>query len=536
MRPNGSSLCVPNGHMSPCELASPSFSAYSGIAFIHLQTPLPSLPSKTTKHANIQPPPARFSGVSPCIADGRLSVCGSSIRINPSPCIAAMGCCGNKAKVQEPSKDSKVETPAEADTNPSGGAEPTDDPSAKAGGEEWVEEMVGIDKEATIQMLVCIDWMETSGRTPEPLPSLSDTALRNAKAVRIPEHVVTLGSWAFDRCLRMILVEIPNSVTSIQNEAFSNCKSLAKVVIPDSVAYLGSGAFRHCHSLASVILSKSLTGIERNTFEGCESLVELAIPGSVTKIMQDAFANCSSLESITIPELVVKIGVGCFRRCRSLSSLAVPKLVTQIERHVFAECSSLISIVLPDSVSNIGHNAFGSCSSLACLTIPESVTRIEEDAFANCGSLAKVVIPDSVAYIGPGAFCHCCSLASVILSESLTGIERNTFEGCESLVELAIPSSVMQIHPEAFTGCRSLADMPSIQPASEMPGGYRRSEKSEENRFAWIGSHVLGLDLLALRRSGSLSDPTRERMERCCVAMGAIDQNQSTNQSARVFV
>ncbi|CAK9075019.1 unnamed protein product [Durusdinium trenchii] len=70
---------------------------------------------------------------------------------------------------------------------------------------------VGIDKEATIQMLVCIDWMETSGRTPEPLPSLSDTALRNAKAVRIPEHVVTLGSWAFDRCLRMILVEIPNS-------------------------------------------------------------------------------------------------------------------------------------------------------------------------------------------------------------------------------------------------------------------------------------------------------------------------------------
>ncbi|CAK9077532.1 unnamed protein product [Durusdinium trenchii] len=375
MRPNGSSLCVPNGHMSPCELASPSFSAYSGIAFIHLQTPLPSLPSKTTKHANIQPPPARFSGVSPCIADGRLSVCGSSIRINPSPCIAAMGCCGNKAKVQEPSKDSKVETPAEADTNPSGGAEPTDDPSAKAGGEEWVEEMVGIDKEATIQMLVCIDWMETSGRTPEPLPSLSDTALRNAKAVRIPEHVVTLGSWAFDRCLRMILVEIPNSVTSIQNEAFSNCKSLA-----------------------------------------------------------------------------------------------------------------------------------------------------------------KVVIPDSVAYIGRGAFCHCCSLASVILSESLTGIERNTFEGCESLVELAIPSSVMQIHPEAFTGCRSLADMPSIQPASEMPGGYRRSEKSEENRFAWIGSHVLGLDLLALRRSGSLSDPTRERMERCCVAMGAIDQNQSTNQSARVFV
>lgn len=42
----------------------------------------------------------------------------------------------------------------EADTNPSGGAEPTDDPSAKvspevppepqAGGEEWVEEMVGL--------------------------------------------------------------------------------------------------------------------------------------------------------------------------------------------------------------------------------------------------------------------------------------------------------------------------------------------------------------------------------------------------------
>ncbi|CAK9077531.1 unnamed protein product [Durusdinium trenchii] len=378
MRPNGSSLCVPNGHMSPCELASPSFSAYSGIAFIHLQTPLPSLPSKTTKHANIQPPPARFSGVSPCIADGRLSVCGSSIRINPSPCIAAMGCCGNKAKVQEPSKDSKVETPAEADTNPSGGAEPTDDPSAKAGGEEWVEEMVGIDKEATIQMLVCIDWMETSGRTPEPLPSLSDTALRNAKAVRIPEHVVTLGSWAFDRCLRMILVEIPNSVTSIQNEAFSNCKSLAKVVIPDSVAYIGPGAFCHCCSLASVILSESLTGIERNTFEGCESLVELAIPSSVRYIKRSAFLDCLSLQTVIVEGSVTRISQEAFANCSSLTQLVVPKSPRLVE----AKAANLLRRNQCDSVTSIGLKAFQNCGCLRSLRIPDAITEIEALAFA----------------------------------------------------------------------------------------------------------------------------------------------------------
>ena len=278
-------------------------------------------------------------------------------------------------------------------------------------------------------------------------------------SIIIPESVRSIGSSAFNGCVRLSSIDVPDLITSVSNETFRDCVGLLSITIPESVTSIGQSAFYGCSSLTSITIPEGVYKIENNTFSGCSSLTSITIPESVTSIEAAAFSGCSSLTSISIPESVTSIGIHAFNGCSSLTSITIPESVTSIGIAAFFDCSSLTSITIPEGVYKIESQTFFGCSSLTSISIPESVRIIENDAFNGCSSLTNIAIPESVTSIGSTAFRGCSSLTSITIPEGVYKIENHTFVNCCSLTSISIPESVTSIGNYAFIGCSSLTNI-----------------------------------------------------------------------------
>ena len=175
-------------------------------------------------------------------------------------------------------------------------------------------------------------------------------------------------------------VRLPEGLTSIGTYAFRGHEQLTKLTIPDNVTSIGEQAFAWCHSLTEVSLPAHLSSIEALMFDG------------------------SGLTALSIPEGVTEIGTGAFFECEALLHVSIPNSVTSIGEQAFQYCTALTSVTIPNSVTNIGFNAFYGCRALTSVTIPNSVTSIGEKAFSRCDMMTSVVIPDNVTSIGEYAF------------------------------------------------------------------------------------------------------------------------------------
>ena len=78
----------------------------------------------------------------------------------------------------------------------------------------------------------------------------------NAKCVKIPDSITSMGDSTFNCCFSLISVIIPNSITSISDSAFYNCPNLKSILIPDSVTFIGDDAFAECSNLKSITIPK----------------------------------------------------------------------------------------------------------------------------------------------------------------------------------------------------------------------------------------------------------------------------------------
>ena len=70
--------------------------------------------------------------------------------------------------------------------------------------------------------------------------------------MRIPDHIKSIGEFAFRHCSSLTSVTIPNSVTRIGNYAFYYCTSLTRIEIPSRVTGIGMKAFAGCSSLINI--------------------------------------------------------------------------------------------------------------------------------------------------------------------------------------------------------------------------------------------------------------------------------------------
>jgi len=337
------------------------------------------------------------------------------------------------------------------------------------------------------------------------------------KSVSLPNHLLSIGSYAFGTCSNLTTISIPNSVTSFGACSFDRCSSLTAITIPPSVTNMGRYTFLDCRNLKTVTIQSQVTSIGDHLFWGCKSLANLTIPGSVKYIEEGAFSECTSLKTLTIPNSVESIGKYAFNGCTSLMAITIPPSVKSIGSGAFQDCKSINKIVIPELVTCIENYIFKGCTSLASVQMPYYlVTSIGTKAFQGCTSLASFNIPYYVTSIGSNAFQGCTSLTSVRILNPVTAINDSTFANCSKLVnayivngvkeigkyafyksgleKIDIPGSVLHIKDYAFAGCSKLNIMKLNNGTKEIAeGAFQETPLNEitiPNSVTDIGSYA----------------------------------------------
>ena len=279
----------------------------------------------------------------------------------------------------------------------------------------------------------------------------------------VPNHVESIGKYAFDTCINLTNLVIPNNVTEIDSFAFENSASLKSVDFSNNLTRIGSYTFSKCIALESIEIPNSVTELGSYTFYGCKSLKTVVIPDSVTSMGYAAFDGCE-IEKATLPSSVL----------RNINTRYLKEVIITsgdcIDYEALRKAEYLVSVVIPNSVTSIGIGAFDGCKSLASIVIPNSVTSIGDNAFFGCASLKSVVIPNSVTEMGTWVFSNCYSLESVVLGNGLTTISEGAFYLCKSLKTIVIPKTITRIGGSVLRYCESLTNIKYCGSSSQWKG------------------------------------------------------------------
>ena len=253
----------------------------------------------------------------------------------------------------------------------------------------------------------------------------------DAKEFTIPQDIINIGDYAFNKCKNLQKVTIAESVTNIGELAFDNCSNVSLFTFKSATPpTIGSNIFGGIENLA---ISIPIEAVEAYLtcdwpYEYRRAIIELAdinnIPDScrlyyttydnqkLNVYPEDGYRVLSHTYTdgqgvVVFFEPLNTIGDWAFSYCESLTSINIPDGVTTMGDGAFYDCTSLTSINIPDGVTTIGNGAFSGCVLLEEIAIPDSVRTIEYNAFFRCTSLTSVTIPDSVTTIGDYAFEYC---------------------------------------------------------------------------------------------------------------------------------
>lgn len=333
-------------------------------------------------------------------------------------------------------------------------------------------------------------------------------AVFSLKSVKLPNSIISLESYAIDRCKQLSDVKLPPNLKTIGDSVFFGCKisqvsipeslcsigeyaycgcPIGELYIPKALTYIGGGAFAGCSELKrievdpenpvyeakdNVLFNKAesklvlysaglgseysipygIKSIGKGAFWNNRTIAQLKIPDTVEEICEDAFRMTRMLKSVVIPEAVNRIGNGAFRES-DLEIITLPQGLDTIGDDAF-ESTEITSISIPDGVIHIQNGTFGYCNNLNRVDLPKNLISIGGWAFICCRELELIEIPEKTQSIGETAFMGCENLKAVkFKGESLTSIGEEAFKDCVSLQTIHIPSSVTDIGRNVFEGC-----------------------------------------------------------------------------------
>ena len=325
--------------------------------------------------------------------------------------------------------------------------------------------------------------------------------------IALPEHITSIGQYAFQGCSELTNVTGGEDITSIGQYAFYNTK-LTKAFIPDNVETIGNYAFANISTLKEVVFSPKMQSINRYIINNSSNIEKVVFNGIYTEIPAEFLRYNTSVKQVTIGEQIRSIGNYAFYN-NKISEINLPEGLTNIGNYAFYNCDSLHTITFPNQLTTIGQYAFYDCDGLLNITIPDNVGTISDRAFYSCDKLQEVTGCKNVTAIGEYAFYYCTSLTSIDC-ENITTIGQYAFYYCTSLTSFDCHDKVTTLSYEVFAHCSKLKELKGLGAVTGV-GFYAICEDYEltnlemgENLTTWnkqssySSSYILNLTSITL--------------------------------------
>lgn len=174
-------------------------------------------------------------------------------------------------------------------------------------------------------------------------------------------------------------VAISTGVVEIAKEAFAHCGGLTNVSIPEGVVRIGDWAFDRA-GIDAVKIPDTVTQIGEGAFSGCDKLGSVAMGAGVVRIGPRAFER-TALAGIAMSNRVAEIGAWAFYSCLRLKQVALPESLSRIEPRTFFNCAALAMATVPRKVESVGEWAFGECPALTAVYFKGAPPAVEPDVY-----------------------------------------------------------------------------------------------------------------------------------------------------------
>jgi uncharacterized repeat protein (TIGR02543 family) len=305
------------------------------------------------------------------------------------------------------------------------------------------------------------------------------------KHIIIPDSVISIEQYAFNKCTSLTTIDFGKNVTNIGDYAFSGCSSLANAMIPDGVISIGEHAFSECIKIVNFVIPESVTNIGNYAFFGCYSLLNIVIPKSVTNMGYGAFAGSTIMVLVEAlidlngwamkwyDDALIVYGFLEIRENDLLKYAITAKNTVTILG--LSSTTKAINIIIPDTIDGaevdmIAYAAFANKVQIQSVTIPDTIRRIYCQTFYRCINLEYVYfgLNSQVETIEQFSFYE-SGLRNIVIPTSVRFIERNSFSYCTNLNSVYIPAQVQIVDNGAFSNCDQLT---AYVEASSKPSGW----------------------------------------------------------------
>ena len=339
------------------------------------------------------------------------------------------------------------------------------------------------------------------GSTVSEIPSYLFYKNESMTVLNLP-NVETIGSHAFEGCLKLTTLDLgnrlksindrsfygctnltkltfPNTVESIGNESYYDCSSVTEITVGSGLRSIGASAFKNCGSFTAVVLPDQFTSMGESAFENCEKLTIAKLGQSLTAVPARAFKNCTSLSEMEIPSSAVSIGDQAFYDDSGLATITMNEGLETIGKEVFWNNSGIMRFQIPGTVTSMGQNCFFGCSrvtylifmdGIETLTIDNTNTKTSQhthtrkyDYFGDC-PIRFLTLGRNLTYFSENVpasapFVDHKELVSVTLGKYVTFLYNHLFNGCSGIKSLIMPEGMQSIYPYALANCSSINEL-----------------------------------------------------------------------------
>ena len=230
--------------------------------------------------------------------------------------------------------------------------------------------------------------------------------------VTVPANVTNISTNAFDSCVQLANVEFAtgSKLETIGNYAFNGCIAITKLnskndgelLIPEHVATIGEYAFQNIELMNKIVIPDSVTSIGLGAFKGCTAIEDITLPfvgkSLIATYHEAVFGYIFGYKTDNISTLIYrpndkygyvneKFG-GVTNSIWQYSNYSIYR-----ENGYYYQTSwyyyipTTIKNVIITNQTNIPVAAFNNCYFIKNITLPTNVTSMGDYAFQNCSNL-----------------------------------------------------------------------------------------------------------------------------------------------------